>query len=69
MQTATGPAVVIRNASNVEEFRTPAAVDDTLQWVTGSDELRVTGVSGTTSIIRETGTWLSSPYLEPTGSG
>ena len=69
MQTATGPAVVIRNASNVEEFRTPAAVDDTLQWVTGSDELRVTGVSGTTSISRETGTWLSSPYLEPTGSG
>ncbi|MCK0516023.1 signal peptidase I [Williamsia sp. DF01-3] len=69
MQTATGPAVVIRNASNVEEFRTPAAADDTLQWVTGSDELRVTGVSGTTSISRETGTWLSSPYLEPTGSG
>jgi signal peptidase I len=64
MQTATGPAVIIRDASGVETYRTPAASDDTLQWVTGADELRVTGSSGAWTISRTTGGWTKTPYVE-----
>jgi signal peptidase I len=64
MQTATGPAVIIRDASGVETYRTPAAPDDTLQWGTGADELRVTGSSGAWTISRTTGGWTKTPYVE-----
>lgn len=64
MQTATGPVVLIRDASGVEAYRTSAATDDTLQWVTGSDELRITGSSGAWTISRTTGDWTKTPYVD-----
>lgn len=64
MQTATGPVVLIRDASGVEAYRTSAAADDTLQWVTGSDELRITGSSGAWTISRTTGDWTKTPYVD-----
>ncbi|WP_207837941.1 signal peptidase I [Williamsia soli] len=61
MQTASGPAVIIRSADGVEVHRVSAALDDSLQWVPGSDELRVISATGSVTISRQSGVWVTTP--------
>ena len=65
-QTASGPVVVvIRDAGGTEAYRTTATASDSLQWLAGADDLRVTGPTGTWTISRESGAWVKTPYVEP----
>ncbi|WP_168176569.1 signal peptidase I [Williamsia sp. 1135] len=61
MQTSAGPAVVIRSSDGMEAYRVSAAADDSLQWVPGSDELEVTGATGSVTISRQSGVWVTTP--------
>ncbi|MGY3552231.1 signal peptidase I [Williamsia sp. R60] len=66
IQTSSGSVVVvIRDAGGTEAYRTTATASDSLQWLASTDDLRVTGPTGTWTISRESGAWVKTPYAEP----
>lgn len=64
-QTQSGPAVIILDADGTETHRSAATASDSLQWVAGTDDLRVTGPTGTWVISRESGAWVKAPSAQP----
>ena len=59
------PVAVINSAAGTEEYRTTASAEDTLTWLPGTDELRITGPSGTWSVSKSAGVWTKAAVTEP----
>lgn len=67
VQSDVGAAVVV-TVSGSEAFRTSASRNDTIEWVAGTDELRITGPTGTWSVSSESGVWAKSPVAPVTAT-
>lgn len=68
VRSDTGTHAVITAETGDEEYRTDASVSDALSWTAESDELRITGTSGTWLVSKASGSWVKSAVVDPVPS-
>ncbi len=64
VQSDTGPSAVIRDGAT-EVYRTDVSASDTVEWVTGTDDLRITTASGVWLVSKSSGKWVKTEVVPP----